>query len=281
MIANLILRTEDRIRANMTHVITVGTPFYGYAGQLHRWFEGVRLLNFFDVLKQPMMETIPLFPGPFVYPFLDEETFNNSANHGALASADDECPLPDYPSIDAVNEHVRADADNPQTHGSRIRYPGRTGFNRSELEYAKRQFQQLASPMNPTLLTKFHNIRGVRTKRDGEPLRNTVGSLTWDWMENFDASDQSPIDNKPALVPGDDTQPAWTARLATNMDRCAGDAPRDLLDKRFDDENLRIRMAEKFTTDRLHAIARRFLGELIRGTGPAGPEGTEDGTGLS
>jgi hypothetical protein len=218
MLANLILRTNDPILSTVTHVITVGTPFYGYAGHLHRWFEGVPQLNVFDLFKQRMMDTVASLPGPYVYNFLDEQTFNNTAHQ--TASTVDEFPLRAYPSMDAEVEDLRADPYNPQTKDDKVRYPMTTGFSRDELEYAGKQFQQLASPMDPKLLTKFHNIRGVRMK-NGKPLDNTIGSIKWQWIaKNFDAKDETPIANVKTLVPGDDTQPAYTARLATNMDRC-------------------------------------------------------------
>ena len=39
MVVNLILRAT--IPSSPTwKLVTVATPFYGYAGQVHRWFEG-------------------------------------------------------------------------------------------------------------------------------------------------------------------------------------------------------------------------------------------------
>ena len=62
MIANLILRGNAPIVQTLTHVITVATPFYGYPGQVHRWFEGDSYLNFFGLFEQAMMETIASLP---------------------------------------------------------------------------------------------------------------------------------------------------------------------------------------------------------------------------
>jgi hypothetical protein len=102
-----------------------------------------------------------------------------------------------------------------------VRYPGTTGFEIAELQYAKQQARFLGSPMDPTLLQKFHNIRGVITKNDQTtPINGTAGTVTWDWIpHNFDAKGKSPIEDDPGL-PGDNTQPAWTACLVTNTDRC-------------------------------------------------------------
>jgi hypothetical protein len=220
MVVNLILRGNDPNVAGMRHVITVGTPFYGYAGQLHRWFEGEAYLNGTDppdCFKLDLMETIASLPGLYTLHFLDEITYRNSATQSALATDDAAFLLPIYPSTDATSPGVPADAFYPKTNASLLRYPAMTGFDRCELEYARLQFQQLASPMDPGLLRKFYNIRGVLTEDDGQtPKRSTIGSVTWDWIPGeFDSSDPSPIVDG-GLVPGDNTQPAWSARLAAN-----------------------------------------------------------------
>lgn len=218
MIANLILRGNAPIVSGLEHVITVATPFYGYAGQVHRWFEGEDYLNFFGLFEQDMIEMIASLPGLYTLHFLDEDTFE--ANKDALASGD--FPLPDYPSIDEQTKGVRADPFNPKTYKKLVRYPGLTGFDLAELDYAELQFKALAAPMDPTLLEKFHNIRGVKTEKDKKtPVDSTVGSVTWDWISSkYDATDTSPINDRRVLVPGDGTQPAWTTCLVTNSDRC-------------------------------------------------------------
>jgi hypothetical protein len=218
MVVNLILRDNDPMVANLTHAITVATPFYGYPGQMHRWFEGEKYLNGpLDVFKQDMMETIASLPGLYILHFLDEVTYNNSTNQAALTAGDPDFPLLSYPSMDATTPNRRADPYKPQTNGALVRYPVLTGFDGTELDYARLQFQLLASPMDPSQLEKFYNIRGVRTEADEEtPISDTIGSVTWDWIATtFDSTDPSPIVDG-ASVPGDDTQPAWTARLATN-----------------------------------------------------------------
>ena len=222
MVANLLLRSNHPLLANLTRVITVATPFYGYAGQLHRWFEGDANVNSFGLFKQEIMETVASMPGLYVLHFLDEATFANVTIQAGLTALAEPFPLPAYPSLDATNQNVLADAYNPQINGALVRYPTLTGFDHAELDYARLQFQYLASPMDPALLQKFYNIRGVRTEADNEtPINNTVGNVTWSFIPtSFDASDPSPISDG-TRVPGDDTQPAWTARLATNApERC-------------------------------------------------------------
>jgi hypothetical protein len=228
MIANLILRSDDPIVANMARAVTVATPFYGYASQLHRWFEGEPLLleaelealealhlDFLaDAARQDMLEVISSLPGLYTLHFLDEVTY--AASQAGLGT-DPDFPLASYPSMDATAAGLRADAYNPQTNGSLVRYPGNTGFDLSELTYARLQFQQLTAPMSAQLSQKFYNIRGVTTNADGQtPRTHTVGGVTWSWISpNFDPAGPSPISDS-AQVPGDDTQPAWSARLLTN-----------------------------------------------------------------
>jgi len=216
MIVNLILRGNPTILAKMTSAITVATPFYGYPGQLHRWFEGDVYVNFFGAFKKAMTELIASFPGLYTLHFLDGATYDNATNNSALY-ADTDFPPPGYPSMDATDVTLRADAYNPQMNGSLVRYPALTGFDSNELERSRLQFQQLASPLDPALLPRFYNIRGVRTEADNTtPISDTAGSVKWDWIPtSFTASDPSPVSDDKS-VPGDDTQPAWTARLATN-----------------------------------------------------------------
>ncbi len=217
MIANLILRNTAQILNGITAVITVATPFYGYAGQLHRWFRGEPMLNLFGVLEQAMMETIATMPGLYTLHFLDEQTWNDNA---ALLQSPP-FPIATYPSVDKNLTTVRADAYNPNRSGSLVRYPGMTGFDMLELDYAEKQLKFLASPMDPGLLQRFYNIRGVQTALDGTtPINSTPARVTWDWIKsNYKATDPSPIAGAQDL-PGDGTQPAWTACLATNARHC-------------------------------------------------------------
>jgi hypothetical protein len=73
--------------------------------------------------------------------------------------------------------------------------------------------------MDPTRLQKFYNIRGVKTQLDQQtPINNTAGSVTWALISTGfvpTPTSTSPIVNG-GSVPGDDTQPAWSACLATN-----------------------------------------------------------------
>jgi hypothetical protein len=325
MIANLILRGDAPLVVNaLTQAITVATPFYGYAGQLHRWFEGDDLLNFFGFLEQEMMETIASLPGLYTLHFLDEATYD--ANETALRSGP--FPIPDYPSVDETYKGVRADPYNPATYGNLVRYPGLTGFDLNELEYAELQFKALIFPMDQNHLRKFHNIRGVKTANDQKtPVPSTVGSASWNWIPpNYDADDNTPIRDGGKL-PGDGVQPAWTTCMVTNSARCVtvlgstidhafmmndtgvinaiqailcpmggGVGPTETAEpesspdeeiveflkwlsqnllvvkrlKRFDDPEFEKLLRESRFKGRLPNIARRFIGDVMKRSGPEG-----------
>jgi hypothetical protein len=202
MIVNWILRKQHPNVRNMRLAITVAAPFYGYSGQVHRWFEGQPPFNGpLGIFKKSVIKLICSFPACYTWMFLDEGTFND--NQVALA-ADQAFPLLNYPSMDATTANLRADPYNPQTNGNRSRYPAAsvTGFDATELDHGKKLVRYLASSLDPPLAAKFINIRGNNN------AGNTPGSTKWDWVP---PTDPSPIADG-AGVPGDGTQPGWTAR---------------------------------------------------------------------
>ena len=76
MIVNLILRGNDPIVANLARVITAATPFYGYPGQVRRWFEGDPIANGTDdVFKEDIMEVVTSLPALYTLHYLDEATY--------------------------------------------------------------------------------------------------------------------------------------------------------------------------------------------------------------
>lgn len=175
--------------------------FYGYSGQVHRWFEGEPYLNgFLDSYKNGIIRTLCSFPSCYTWQFLDHKTFLK--NQAALA-ADPSYKLLTYPSLDKTTSTV-ADPYEPKTNGNLSRYPSASasGFDQTELKRGRSLARYLASPLAPVLAKKFVNIRGVTT------ASGTVGSSKWDWVP---PTDPTPIADG-ASVPGDGTQPAWSAR---------------------------------------------------------------------
>jgi hypothetical protein len=202
MVVNWILRKGDANVANMRRAITVATPFYGYTSQVHRWFEGQPPFNgLADVFKNGIIKVICSCPACYAWMFLDEKK-TYTQNKVALA-ADPKYPLLTYPSVDKLTGVV-ADPYSPQTNGTLSRYPApsATGFDATELAHAKKLVRYLASSLDPSLAAKFINIRGDTTAND------TAGSTKWAWVP---PTDPSPITDGVG-VPGDGTQPAWSAR---------------------------------------------------------------------
>jgi hypothetical protein len=204
MVVNYILRNNHPNVATMSRAITVATPFYGYASQVHRWFEGEPIFNGpFDIFRDGVIRVMCSLPALYTLHFLEGSLFDR---HQAALLADPDAPLAAYPSVDANNPMLRADPYHPQTNGPQRRYPnGGTGFDHGELERGRQVVGSLAGPLPPKLAVKFYNIRGIL------PVDGTTGSTSWRFVP---PNAPTPIADGPA-VPGDGVQPAWTARLVT------------------------------------------------------------------
>lgn len=198
-VVNWILRRNDPPPANLRKVITVAAPFYGYGGQLHRWFEGEPLVNGLGgVYTKGIIRAISSFPGCYSWHFLPEGFYN--ANKADFQN-DPAFPLPSYPSVDLTTGNP-ADPYNPQPPGQRYPTQAQTGFTLSELTRAATLFTTLTSPLSPAQAAKFVNIRGDTTRN------NTLNTTTWRLVPPVAPS---PIDDT-SITAGDGTQPGWTTR---------------------------------------------------------------------
>jgi hypothetical protein len=201
MIANWALRSSAPIMKGLQKAITVATPFYGYGGQLHRWFEGEKFLNgVFNIYKKDIIRAICSFPGCYAFQFLPYPLYQFVQ---AELAADGAYPLLAYPSRDFATGAV-ADPYDPQTNGANGRYPasGASGFDPVELAAAEMVVTFLASPMTPLQADRFWNIRADTA------AGNTLNTTTWKWVP---PADPCPIDNL-SVTAGDGVQPAWTTR---------------------------------------------------------------------
>ncbi|HEY7285283.1 MAG TPA: hypothetical protein VH497_07565 [Vicinamibacterales bacterium] len=201
MVVNWILRESDDypILSTLQKAITVATPFYGYAGQLHRWFEGDSYFNWDPfVTKDDLVRVICSLPACYSWLFMEEQMFIDNQ----IAFANDAYPLTVYPSKDKTTASVVADPYHPLMQGGLGRYPLGVGFDSVELVHGGALVRYLASSLDTGLAAKFFNIRGDDGKND------TVGSTSWNWVP---PTDPSPIADV-LKVAGDDTQPAWSAR---------------------------------------------------------------------
>jgi hypothetical protein len=206
MIVNLILKSRKPLEG-MTRAITVATPFYGYGGQIHRWFEGEALLNHLGENKIDIIKTLGSLPSSYTLNWLEENTFNSIREH--LGSGP--FKVEDYPSRD------RADPFNPPDpdRNGRVRYATGLGFSVEELKSARKVCEQLAKDLPEQLAKKFFNIRGVQTGFDGSPLSQTICGTNWQLIDpDFDPRNQpSPITD--TLGAGDQVLPAWSTHLVS------------------------------------------------------------------
>ena len=201
MLVNWALRSAAPIMSGLDKAITVAAPFYGYGGQLHRWFEGEAFLNgMFNQFRQDIIRAICSFSGCYAWQFMPHPVY--LANEVAL-TADPNYPLPVYPSVD-LTTGVIADPYDPQTNGALARYPSTSasGFDLVELASAEALVTFLASSLTPIQAGKFWNIRADTT------AGNTLHETTWDWVP---PTDPTPITDV-TVTPGDGVQPAWTTR---------------------------------------------------------------------
>jgi pimeloyl-ACP methyl ester carboxylesterase len=200
MVVSLILQENNSVLANMTRAVTVASPFYGYDGQIHRWFEGEQYLNHLG--KQQVIEAIASFPGCYVLPYLDGPTFQ--ANQVALGG-DPDCKLNAYPSHDFANGTQMVDPFNPGPN----RYPQNIGFSMNELQHALQTYQKIAAGPQAQYAGRFFNIRGIQS-----PPMTTPGSISWRVLTGPNNPNTSPIGTGPGGK-GDGTLPAWSTRLVT------------------------------------------------------------------
>lgn len=207
MVANEIARRPN-LPAQPARIITVGGLFYGYSGQIHRWFE--RDSYFALIPEMAFIRTVTSLPGPYEFPLLDTALF------------DDYAPLATYPCVDAVNTTIRIDPYDPGPY----RYPANTGFDWQALASGGATMTRLTAPFPPGA-PPFVAIRGIATNSDGTPKKRTPGGVRWKKLAGaFNPADPSPIMDA-AKVTGDGTLPAWSTRLV--------DAPfHDVLDPDID-----------------------------------------------
>lgn len=198
MVVNWILRTLDPLPATLRKVITVAAPFYGYGGQLHRWFEGEPLVNEGGLFTKAIIKTISSLPGCYAWHFLPEDFYDA---HQVDFQSDPAYPLPSYPSADFATSNP-VDTYSPQPPGQRYPTKAQSGFDPDELAKAATLFDTLSSPLSSAQAAIFVNIRGDTT------ANNTLNTTTWKLVPPISPS---PIADS-SVTPGDGVQPAWTTR---------------------------------------------------------------------
>jgi hypothetical protein len=200
MVVNWIFRNAT-LPGTLRKAITVAAPFYGYGGQLHRWFEGDDLVNLGGLYTKAIIRALSSFPGCYSWHFLPLAFYTANAADFQNDPANPAYPLPSYPSVDATTNGP-VDPYDPLPVDERYPTQTQSGFDPDELTKAAALFGQLTSPLSPAQAAKFVNIRGDTT------ANNTFSTTTWQLVPPILPS---PIADS-SLAPGDGTQPAWTTR---------------------------------------------------------------------
>jgi pimeloyl-ACP methyl ester carboxylesterase len=227
-VAKLILQSNHPSANRVARAITVGTPFYGHAAHLHRYFAGDVSLNPLPGYgARNVTRTLSSFRGCYLLMPLPGALF---ARDQVALAADPICKLQDYPCVDATTQ-AATDPYRPGTSGTRVRYPANFGFQPAQLEPAEQIVMSIAEPLAAPKSQKLYHLRGIQM-RDGGTAYETIHGQSWDWIRaNFDPGvDPSPITDT-SVCPGDGVIPAWSARLvstpAANIRTLRGDINQD------------------------------------------------------
>ena len=212
---------DDGLVRRVKHAVSVGTPFYGYGGQIHRYFAGMPMLEpLCPKGAENTAKIIASMDGLYALFFLPEDIWKRDLD--ALRH-DKDYPICDYPSLDFENyqqgRKVPADPFSPGSCGDLVRYPkSRKWFHSDQLQNAKSLLEEITARLPVATAPKFHNWRGVQTGRHDVPLKDTCWSQTWKWIHPgfIPGKNVDPIQDIGGA--GDDTIPAWSARLTTTPD---------------------------------------------------------------
>jgi pimeloyl-ACP methyl ester carboxylesterase len=209
MLIKLILnRTANQFVQLLKSAVTVASPFYGYGGQLPRYFIGDPDLNWIYG-NRTVTQIVSSLAAGYSLLFLDPATYTRD---GRKLKQDSRYPLPEYPILDATTG-APVDPYNPQSNGTKVRYPKLYGFDLQMLNRGKAIYDEVARLLDPTINAKFFNIRGVTTL-NGAAVNKTVTRQTWSWINpNFDPVNVAGCPITDYLGPGDGTLPAWSTRF--------------------------------------------------------------------
>ncbi len=207
----------------LRQAITVATPFYGSAGQVERLFVSMSPLTPPHYDLDEITKTISTLPGPYSLYFLDAATYGI---YGSQLKADKDFPLKNYPCVDKSHPNVAVDpyqppAANPQN-PNLYRYPikGQSAGNdwswfAGYLAQGLLDYQALATPLDKSVRSKLHNIRGVQTTKGAIAPQTNVG-YSWGWYDvTRPRLPQATSVIQMTAGAGDTVVPAWSARLVT------------------------------------------------------------------
>lgn len=210
MVIKLALDRKHPLLDDMSAAITVGTPFYGYGGQMHRWCEGHEWFNHLGVRE--VVRTISSLPGCYALCYMDHCTYTT---YRQALEDDPQFPLTAYPSVDKNQPNTIADPYTPDPG----RYPVDLGFRQDFLDAGKLIYRAVAQPLPASVAPKFYNIRGV----SGGGGKNSEGGDLWGIAPTpYNPPADSPLEYDPTKrAVGDAVQPGWSTRLVTQpLDHC-------------------------------------------------------------
>ena len=270
VIKQIMNQSSSKYVLNMKGAITVASPFYGYGGQVHRFFKGQQPLNIFAGKNgaTKMTRVISTMPGGYEVLFLDEATYN--ANEADFKNDPDEFNLTNYPSMDANASDERADPYNPTPDATgKVRYLSKCGFDKKLLRDGKAAFDGLTKNLDDKVAGKFWNIRGFG--------KRAVVSQTWARVSpkfNPDSS-RDPISDTHG--PGDGVLPAWSTRLLGNPNVISIDVETDhmnMMNERAVQveianllatrKALKRQMRRTAKTTKMKAASRRSFNDFLR-----------------
>jgi hypothetical protein len=197
----------------LNRAVTVASPFYGYGGQLPRYFIGDPDLNAIYG-NQTVTRIVSSLAAGYSLLFLDQATF---ARDKAKLTQDPYYPsAKKYPILDATSG-APADPYNPQPSGALVRYPQDYGFDPAMLARGKLIYDEVAALLDPSVKAKFFNIRGVTTS-NGKAVNKTVTHQTWGFIDpHFNPNNVAGCPVTDYLGPGDGTLPAWSTRFSDTL----------------------------------------------------------------
>ncbi|WP_299848738.1 hypothetical protein [uncultured Roseovarius sp.] len=193
MVAKLLMSSQPHLAKDLQGMISVGSPFYGYFGQLDRFYNGVEYFNM--LYSAPVVAKITSsWPGMYSLLPIDEMTYDHS--HKAIG-------LTSYPVVDSES----GKPVDPYSSSSFSRYPKWTRTGEIPRGFSVRQV--LAAPLQGSLGEKVFHLRVNEAD-------TTQSSAIWEpKLPPHYVPGHSPSPVKFGLGAGDGTIPVWSAALAS------------------------------------------------------------------
>ena len=193
MVAKLLMSNHPHLADDLKGMISVGSPFYGYFGQLDRFYNGVEYFNMLYGAPS-VAEITSSWPGMYSLLPIDKLTYDHSHTQLGLSA---------YPVVDADS----GTPVDPYNASSFSRYPGwvRTG----EIPRGLTLRHALAAPLPGTFGDKVYHLRVT------EPGKTQTSATLQSTLPPDYVPGASPSPVHFGMGAGDNTIPAWSAALAS------------------------------------------------------------------